>query len=745
MPVQWNAKWVSYVYDPRQDFGAFVFRNRLNVDAIPNSLLAKVSADNRYKLYINGEMVSFGPQRGDSLHWFYETIDLSEKLKKGENEIVAVVWNFGWLSPMAQVSTRTAFVMDVIGDTFPELNTPGNWEVAKLDGWTFEMMHSGIENFYIDIGPGEIVDARRHPDALRPDWGALEWRKPHEVTSAEERGAGFSTPWNLIPRSIPPMDYRMRPTPPNVRHGFHNDPLGGPDGEALTEDLQLKPGDRLLLDFEELLCAYPRLRLSGEPGTQITLTYAEGPWPVTEGSPWDDKRRRDRSDVKDRTIRGYQDKFILGEGSSTFEPLWWRTFRYVMVESTGAATLHALTAVETGYPLAVDSSFETEDATIRKIWDISVRTAERCAGETYFDCPYYEQLQYVGDTRIQALIGYYLGRDRDLQRNAIETLGWSRMSNGLTRSRYPDRQPQIIPPFSLWWVLMRQDQRLYDRIWQNDADDDDPIDTEGLDVANAYNRLSAEALDRTFWCFADWVPGWEGGTPPGAARATVHMATLYLAHLATEISLDDAAKLYPRRTQALANYILPQFERVNGLVRHKQDPDWAPCEHSEALYRIIQQRLGLPMDPWPADALDKANAARCTYYFSYYKHLAMSPTDYIAELEPWREMIEENLTTFAENPPPVRSDCHAWSAHPILGLFQIVAGVTSIAPEWRRTRIAPNPGSLRQFDARIVHPDGPLRVAFDGRRFEIETPIEAHFAWQGREAVLPPGRHEVGG
>jgi len=742
MPAQWNAKWVSYVYDPRQDLGVFVFRNRLNLAQVPDSLFVKISADNRYKLYVNGEMLSFGPQRGDTLHWFYETVDISERLKTGENEIVVVVWNFGWLTPMAQVTTRTAFLVDVVGETFPELNTPGNWEVAKLEGWTFEMMHSGIENFYIDVGPGEIVDGRRHPDAFRPDWGSLEWRKPHIVTSAEERGAGFSTPWNLIPRSIPPMKYSMRPTPPLSRHGFHGDTSHEPDGEPLPTNLDLKKGDKLLLDFEELLCAYPRLQMSGQAGTQITLTYAEGPWPADEASPWDNKSRRDRADVRNRTVRGYQDKLILGEGACTFEPLWWRTFRYILVETDGPATLHALTAVETGYPLEVASSFEADGTS--KIWKVSVRTAERCAGETYFDCPYYEQLQYVGDTRIQALIGYYLGRDRQLQQNAVETLGWSRMSNGLTRSRYPDRQPQIIPPFSLWWVLMRQDQRLYDRIWQPDPDDDDPIDTEGLDVANAYNRLSAQAVDRAFWCFADWVPGWESGTPPGGPRATVNMLTLYLAHLATEISLDDAKTRDPRRVQALANYILPQFENVNGLVRHRHDPDWAPCEHSEALYRIVQQRLDLPMDPWPAEALDKANAARCTYYFSYYKHLAMQPADYLRELEPWREMIQENLTTFAENPPPVRSDCHAWSAHPILGFFQIVAGVTSAAHGWRKARIAPNPGSLRQFDANIAHPDGPLRVAYDGSRFEIDTPVEAQFVWKGKETTLAPGRHTAG-
>ncbi len=742
MPSQWNARWIGFEYDPRQDLGVFVFRNRFNFDDIPETLLARVSADNRYKLYVNGEMVAFGPQRGDILHWFYETIDLGERLKPGQNEIVAVVWNFGWLAPMAQVSARTGFLLSILGDSLPHLNTPGDWEVARLEGWDFRMMREGIQQFYTDIGPGEIIDGRQHPDAMNPAYGDLKWRKQHVISGAKDRGDGDSTPWNLVPRSIPFMDYRLRSQPPVTRRGFVGDTGVGAERQPLAPDLVLKSGDKLLLDFEELLCAYPRFQLSGTPGTEIMVTYSEGPWPSEEKSPWENAERRDRSVVKDRIVRGYQDKLVLGEGACTFEPLWWRTFRYVLVEASGDCTLHGLAAVETGYPLQEDSSFECDDPSVSKIWEVSVRTAQRCAGETYFDCPYYEQLQYVGDTRIQALIGYYLGKDRDLTRNAVETLGWSRMSNGLTRSRYPDRQPQVIPPFSLWWVLMRQDQRLYDRVWTPDPEDDDPIDSEGLDVANAYNRLSSEPIDRTFWCFADWVREWHG-TPPGGARATVNLLTLYLAHLGTEINLDIPGKTDPRRIQALANYILPQVEKVDGLVRHRNDPDWVPCEQSEAVYRLIQQRLGVSVDPWPYEALDKAKAARCTYYFSYYKHLTMGIADYMKELEPWREMIEENLTTFAENPPPVRSDCHAWSAHPILGFFQIVAGVTSIEHGWKKARIAPNPGSLKRFDARIAHLDGDLRVAYEGGKFEIETPIPATFEWRGKNQELKAGKHRV--
>jgi hypothetical protein len=106
-------------------------------------------------------------------------------------------------------------------------------------------------------------------------------------------------------------------------------------------------------------------------------------------------------------------------------------------------------------------------------------------------------------------------------------------------------------------------------------------------------------------------------------------------------------------------------------------------------------------------------------------------------------MIENGLSTFAENPEPTRSDCHAWSAHPILGFFQIVAGVTSTAPGWKKARIMPHPGSLKRFDAKIAHPDGELRVLFEKGKFEIDSPVPFEFRWLGKREKFQPGKHRL--
>lgn len=712
----WTARWIGYGYDPREELGVFAFRNVVSLTELPGELSIRISADQRYKLLVNDDVVAFGPQRGDARHWFYDTIDLAPHLKIGDNSIVALVWNFGWMAPMAQHSVRTAFVCDA--PSCEGLSTPGDWAVARLEGWDFRMMVTGAIDFYIDVGPGEAIDARALPEGW--DTG-LSWNKPHDIVHAEYRGLpGGGTQWMLVPRSIPAMRYERSRITPTVRRGFVGDSPGGIDGVPLGRDVTIGAGTKLVLDYGELLCAYPRAHLDGPSGATAVLTFAESLWNV-EGA------KGNRNDAAGKTIYGYEDRFVLDGTPRTFEPLWWRTYRYLQIEADQDVRLLNLEAIETGYPLKEESSFEADYPWIGSIWDVSVRTAERCAGETYFDCPYYEQLQYAGDTRIQVLIGYYLGRDRALTRNAVETLGWSLMENGLTQSRYPSRQTQVIPPFSLWWLMMLRDQQLYD----------DPMARPGCatddavrGVLEAYRQLSElDELDQ-FWQFGDWVPGWRWGVPPGSAKSPMHQLTYALARKAVGELLGDPSK-----------FLMPAMRRnAEGLIVSVGGaPDQAPTEHAEALGRLLDPNLG----PWPEAALAAAKAARCTYYPGYYKHLAMSPNDYVSELADWHEMIENGLTTFAENPEPTRSDCHAWSAHPILGFFQIVAGVTSIAPGWAKARIEPNPGSLRRFNARIAHPRGDLTVVFDDGRLAIDTPVDVEFVWLGKTARLAAGSHQI--
>ncbi|MBV6458804.1 MAG: hypothetical protein HONBIEJF_01942 [Fimbriimonadaceae bacterium] len=704
----WRADWIGPGYDPQADLGVFAFRRHFELRNVPQSLPLRISADQRYRLYVNGQMVAFGPQRGDATHWFYDSLDIAPWLQKGDNWLAALVWNFGWFAPMAQHSVRTALVVEAAA-AFEELSTPDLWHVARLNGRQFAMMHSRDPDYYIDVGPGEIWDARLPETGWQTgaNQPLLEWTEPHVISHAEPRGSdGGGTPWMLCERTIPMMRY---------------DP-------AECGAVERSPG---IYDFGTLRCGYPRLTLSGPPGAEVTLTYAEAPVGAH-------RKKGHRDDLAEKSIEGYQDRIILGDSPVIFEPLWWRTFRYVDVQSTEPVRVESFELIETGYPLESKSTFECDQPSVDRIIEAGVRTSQLCAGETYFDCPYYEQLQYVGDTRIQALIGYYLSRDRALQRNSIDQFSWSILDTGFTQSRYPSRQVQVIPPFSLIWVLMLHDQVYHDRVPLQDA-----LVLRAGHVIRAFERLFEPMEPEQYWNFCDWVPGWKSGVPPGGSSATVLRLFHVLARLAHIDLLAVQGHAVRERRSALKQEFLTMFMEQGGLISHVEDLEGTPSEHAEALYRIAGQWMGLPVDPWPAKRLQAENAARCTYYFDFYKLEAIQPDDYLAWMGPWEDMLDMGLTTFAENPEPTRSDCHAWSAHPVLGFFRHIAGIRSGSPGWRDVIVRPRPGSLRKFEARVEHLDGEIVVQYEDGRIKVESPVPVELVWKDHTAKLEPGLHKV--
>lgn len=127
---QWPAAWIAAADGPERDAGAFHVRRTIRLDAVPPRFVVHVSADNRYLFRVNGRRVGTGPARSDVLHWAYETYDLARYLRAGDNLVAATVWNFGSLSPMAQMSRRTGFLAQGDDAASGALDTGPMWEAA---------------------------------------------------------------------------------------------------------------------------------------------------------------------------------------------------------------------------------------------------------------------------------------------------------------------------------------------------------------------------------------------------------------------------------------------------------------------------------------------------------------------------------------------------------------------------------------------------------------------------------------
>ena len=165
-----------------------------------------VSADNRYKLYVNGHLVSLGPARGDIYNWNYETVDLSPWLRQGDNTLAAEVWNFVEWKPIAQISfNQTGLIVQGNGPDEQGANTDGSWKCLRNDAYA---PHTTGVYGYFAAGPGERVDASRYPWGWQqPDYDDSAWAAARVGMEGAAKGARDYPGRLLVPTPIPPMEY----------------------------------------------------------------------------------------------------------------------------------------------------------------------------------------------------------------------------------------------------------------------------------------------------------------------------------------------------------------------------------------------------------------------------------------------------------------------------------------------------------------------------------------------------------
>ncbi|MFW5972962.1 MAG: alpha-L-rhamnosidase N-terminal domain-containing protein, partial [Bacteroidota bacterium] len=400
------AWWISHPTADGNAFGVFHFRKTLQVASPPDRFVVHISADNRYRLYVNGQEVSAGPQRSDLMHWRYETVDLAPHLAAGDNVIAALVWNWGPHRPVAQQSHRTAFLLQGNSEKEAVVNTDRSWKVWHNAGYAAIPVEASTVGGYYAAPPGEALEARHYPwgwkDAAydEGEWHHAATNEGWSGDSARLRGThltGEAGSWQLVARTIPQME--VRPT----RFASIRRTVDIPADDAFLRgegDLVIPPNRSvsLLLDHGSLTNAYPVLEVTGGRDAQLSLTYAEALRDV-------DGNKGHRDEVEGKTISGVTDRFSFDGGERRgFQTLWFRTYRYVQLDietRDEPLRIHDLHGLFTGYPFEERARFSSDEGWLSDMWEVNWRTARLCAEETYFDTPYYEQLQYVGDTRIQ--------------------------------------------------------------------------------------------------------------------------------------------------------------------------------------------------------------------------------------------------------------------------------------------------------------------------------------------------------
>lgn len=709
-----------------------------------------VSADERFVLLLDGREIARGPHRGLVQRWNYQSYEIA--LEPGEHVMEAVVWRVGAKAPLAQLTFRGGFILHAEGDYDAQLTTgKAAWTVATLANT--KMTDYG-KSFTYGAGSGaqcEVVGTSF--------WGeepSAEAFKPVVVVRAplhpKGQYGGFANGWLLVPTTLPDQMHE-RKTPGAIVRG--SDVLK--PGTVIPAQTRLKA----YWDLGDYYCAYPDLRVSGGKGAVVK-------WGWTESLRDKHGQKGDRAafDGKEFT-QGMVDTFRCdGRADARFTVPWWRCGRWCLIEiETGDAplTFDRVEIIETRYPVPPTASFECDDPTLAAVQKICVRGMQMCMHETFFDCPYYEQQMYPGDSRVQFLTVGALNGDDRLIRYAISHYDFDRRENGMIAMNSPTRLTQESATYTLCWLLMFRDY-LMNHTHADWLKARLPGMVHTLMNVALYENDDGLLVNLPGWAFMDWVPAWDkarGVAPDGAGdRPSALNNLLYLHAIQSAVETADACGMkgfaddWRAKAQRLGETIRAKFwDTERGLVADTLAKD-VFSEHAQCLALLADILPPADRDRAFKGLIEAKDLSRTTVYFSHYlfdTYIKFGRADlFLKRLDLWRTYVKMNLVTPLESPGAnARSDCHAWGSHPLYHLHTGVAGVKSAAPFFAKVRIAPQPGGLAWLRAKTPHPQGlietDLSFADGGVKGTVTLPgtLTGTFEWKGTVVPLKPGRQNV--
>ena len=453
----------------------------------------------------------------------------------------------------------------------------------------------------------------------------------------------------------------------------------------------------------------------------------------------------------DNTIR-----YICREGRQRYESPIRRGFRYLMVTVRGAArplNFQHVQVIQSNYPVAEVGTFQCSDALLDEIWRISQHTTRLCMEDTFVDCPAYEQVFWVGDSRNEALVSNYLYGVNDIVKRCLRLVPGSRDQTPLYADQVPSGWSSVIPNWTFFWAIACHEyyeqtadlafvQEMYPHIAYTLEHYLEHLNQDGL-------------LEITGWNLLDWSPMDQPGEGVVTHQNLFLTKTLRVASVMARLAerADDAERwemaaeslhqainqhLWDEAKQAYVDCIHKDGRRSEIYSMQTQ----VVAQLTDVAEQLRKERISSYLLAPPSDFVQIGSPFMS---FFYYETLATAgEAGRIIEdiRHNYGQMVRYGATTcwemypnFKENRANpnmlTRSHCHAWSAAPAYFLGTQVLGVRRTAPGWQAVEVAPQPcglswarGSVPLPERGRIDVDWQLDEAADTIRIRVKHPAD---------------------
>ena len=364
--ADWSAQWIWDKESLTEENVWMCFNKKVTLDKQPKELIAHISADSKYWLYINGENVVFegsvkrGPEKNGG---YYDSIDIAPFLKKGENSICALVWFWDNDTSYSYSSSgQGGFLFEAMGEGI-SIASDSSWKVKRNSAYVNSSLYP--PNY-------RLPEYSIYFDA-REDMG--DWTKVAYDTSAWENATeyalgGEGAYGRLYPRGIPFLkDYGLKDY--ENSKNYENYTVSKLFGEKITVDIPYNAQ------------VTPYLKVIAPEGKKIRIT------------------------TENTLIGAVSTTYITKEGEQEFEALGWVNGEHITYKIPKGVTVVSLQYRETGYDSAFSGDFKCDDEFMNSLWQKSLRTLYVTMRDNFMDCPDRERAQWWGDVTSEMIMTMY--------------------------------------------------------------------------------------------------------------------------------------------------------------------------------------------------------------------------------------------------------------------------------------------------------------------------------------------------
>ena len=762
---------------------ACCLRRSFALAAVPERAPARVTADSRYLLFVNGVEAARGPVRGNPRRLRYDALDLAPLLRPGRNVLAAQARFFGsanpWWMPVPPALQLGAgaflFEAELGGET---LASDARWRALAGAGLG-ELPGQGIGGLPIEVCDGSL---------LPEGWNQLDfddgaWPAAAELSAASIGFTGRHEPPShpygpLLPRPIPllgcvprePRTVRSAGAAPaaDVARGDPVDQaLADLAAAAALEEVQLPlalpeaPGAAhvVCVDFGEVVAGTLVIELDAPAGARVDAAASE----------FADAAGRPRPAGEHGGLR-----YLARGAGDRFESFGPHGLRHLAlsIRAPGPLTLHKVAVNERLQPRPSGPFFECSDPLLGRIWAVGRRSVDLCSQDAYLDCPTREQRAWTGDFVVHQMVDFASHPDWSLARWNVELAASPRPDGMLPMAAGGDIEhgdTTFIPDWALHWVralwnLWRYtgEREVVAKLmpvaegvlrWFEPFRGDDGlashvtgwviIDWASVSVAgksSVLNALWARGL-RDFAEMAEWLG--DAGRARWARDRHAEVSRAF------ELFWDPERRLYvdcaegdARRRPAsqhaqaapLAAGLVPadRAARVADVMMdgaRMVDAVWSVAKSSARRPAPGEQQVGGPyllLGPPPPWWDVERQLVRAQPFFRYVVHDALAEAgraDRIAAAcRDWGELFARSETSWSETWLG-GTVSHGWSSTPTRDLLVRTLGVTPAEPGFARARVAPRLGDLAWARGALPTPRGLLRVEAEGPRVSVESPV----------------------